>query len=227
MIKAVIFDLDGTLVAFNLDVKTCRTEVIQRLTEQDFPRSLFSTKETAFDMLLKVKKHLKTQGIQDQNFVNTEKMVFSIVERFEHKAARTTKMFAGIPETLNTLRDMNLKLALCTISGEKAADHILRRFDLEQFFDAVIPRELVSAVKPDPLHLKAALAALKVRSYEAMLVGDSVKDVACANHLKVIAVGVTTGLSSKEQLTNAGANYIASSVNDLPKLILELNKQDS
>jgi phosphoglycolate phosphatase len=89
----------------------------------------------------------------------------------------------------------------------------------------VIPRELVSAVKPDPLHLKAALDELKVRSHEAVLVGDSVKDVACANHLKVIAIGVTTGLSSKEQLINAGANYIVSSVNDLPKLILELNKQ--
>ena len=91
-------------------------------------------------------------------------MVFSIVERFELKAARTTKMFSGIPETLKALRAMNLKLALWTISGERSVDHILRRFDLEQFFDAVIPRESVSAVKPDPTHLEAALAALKVRS---------------------------------------------------------------
>ena len=224
-LKAVIFDLDGTLVAFKLDVNTCRTEVIQRLTEQGFPRSLFSMKETAFDMLIKVKNYLKAQGIGDQNFANIEKMVFSIVERFELEAARTTEMFPGIPETLKALRDMNLKLALCTISGEKAAGYILRRFDLEQFFDAVIPRESVSAVKPNPVHLDAALTALEVKFQEAVLVGDSVKDVGSAVPLKVIAVGVTTGLSSMEELTLAGAHYIASSANEIPKLIMQFNKQ--
>ena len=225
MIKAVVFDLDGTLVAFTLDVNKCRTEIIQSLVEQEFPRSLFSTKETAFDMLLKVKKYLKIKSTEDQNFLEIRKMVFSTVEKFEFKAARTTKMFAGIPETLKALKGMNLKLALCTISGEKATEHILHRFDIKHYFEAVIPRESVSAVKPNPLHLKAALTQLKARSHEAVLVGDSVKDMVCANHLKVIAIGVTTGLSSKEQLIEAGAHYVVSSVNDLTKLIPEVKKQ--
>jgi phosphoglycolate phosphatase len=225
MIKAVIFDLDGTLVAFKLDVNACRTEVIQHLLEQGFPNSLFSMKETAFDMLIKVKNYQKTQGNWDQNFGSIEKMVFSIVERFELEAARTTEMFCGIPETLKALRDMNLKLALCTISGEKAAGYILNRFNLEQFFDAVIPRESVSATKPNPVHLEAALTALEVKFEEAVLVGDSVKDMASALPLKVIAVGVTTGLSSTEELTHAGAHYIASSANEIPKLIMQFKKQ--
>jgi len=223
----VIFDLDGTLVAFNLDVKACRTEIINRLIKRGFPRSLFSMKETAFDMLVKVKKYLTKKGIEDKNFVNIEKMVFSIVEHFELEAARTTEMLPGIPETLKALRGMNMKLALCTISGEKAAGYILNRFNLEHFFDAVIPRESVSAVKPNPVHLEAALTALKVKFQEAVLVGDSVKDVASAVPLKVIAVGVTTGLSSTEELTHAGAHYIASSANEIPKLVLQLNKQAS
>jgi phosphoglycolate phosphatase len=226
MIKAVIFDLDGTLVAFKLDVNACRTEVIQFLTEQGFPCSLFSMKETAFDMLVKVKKYLTTKGVEDQKFVRIEKMIFSIVERFELAAARTTEMFSGIPETLKALKDINLKLALCTISGAKAADYILNRFNLEQFFDAIIPRESVSEVKPNPIHLEASLTALKVKPHEALLVGDSIKDVVCANHLKVLAVGVTTGLSSREELIRSGCHYIASSANDIPKLILQLNKQD-
>ena len=225
MIKAIIFDLDGTLVAFSLDVKACRTKIIQYLTEQGFPRSLFSMKETAFDMLVKVKKCMTTKGIEDKKFVKIEKMVFSIVEDFELKAARTTEMFPGISETLKALRDMKLKIALCTISGEKATKYILDRFHLEPFFNAVIPRESVSEVKPHPAHLEAVLEALKVRSQEALLVGDSVKDVACANNLNVLAVGVTTGLSSIEELTRSGAHYIASSANDVLSVILQLNKQ--
>ena len=225
MIKAVIFDLDGTLVTFKLDVKACRTKVVQYLTEQGFPRSLFSMKETAFDMLVKVKKYLIVKGIEDQKFVEIEKTVFSIVEGFEWKAARTTEMFPGIPETLKALKDLKLKIALCTISGEKATSCILDRFHLEPFFDAVFTRESVSDVKPHPAHLEAVLEALKVGSQEALLVGDSVKDVACANHLNVLAVGVTTGLSSIEELTRSGAHYIASSANDIPSLVLQLNKQ--
>jgi len=227
MIRAVIFDLDGTLIAFNLDIKACRIEVINLLTKQGFPSSLFSLKESAFDMLVKVQKYLIAEGIEKQEFVKFRKMVFSVVESFELEAARTTKMFAGIPKTLQTLRDMNLKIALCTISGEKATSYLLKRFHLEQFFDAIITREFVAGVKPHPAHLEAALHALKVRSQEAMLVGDSVKDMECAGQLDVLAVGVATGISSIEELSHSGAHYLASSASDIPILIQQLNRKNS
>jgi len=224
MIKAVIFDLDGTLKEFNLDTEACRTKIIKLLTQQGFSRSLFSLNETAFDMLKKVKKSPITEEGKNQ-FTKIKDLVFSVVEEFELEAARTAKIFEDIPETLNALRDMKLKIALCTISSEKATKYILKRFHLEQFFDAVVTRESVFEVKPHPTHLEAALDALKVRSQEAVLVGDSVKDVECAVQLNVLAVGVTTGLSSLEELTCSGAHYIASSVTDIPILVEQLNRE--
>jgi phosphoglycolate phosphatase len=224
MIKAVIFDLDGTLKEFNLDTKACRTKIIKRLTQEGFPRSLFSLNETAFDMLKKIKKYLITNYGKKQDFEKIKEMIFSVVEDFELEAARTAKMFEGIPETLQALRDMKLELALCTISSEKTTKYILERFHIEQFFDAVITRDSVFEVKPHPKHLEAALDALKVKAQEALLVGDSVKDIQCAVQLNVLAVGVTTGLSSMEELTRSGAHYIASSANDIVNLVLQLNK---
>jgi len=56
-----------------------------------------------------------------------------------------------------------------------------------------------------------------------VFVGDSIKDVICAKNLDVLAVGVTTGLSSKAQLINSGANYVISSVNEVPKLLSKIN----
>jgi len=225
MIKAVVFDLDGTLVTFNLDIKACRTEIIQYLTEQGIPRELFSMKETAFDMLVKAKKYLTTKANEEQKFLQIKQIVSSIVEHFELKSAKTNKTFLGIPESLQALKAMNLKLGLCTISGEKAAQYILNRFNLGHFFDAVITRENVSEVKPHPAHLEAVLEALNVLPQNTVMVGDSVKDVTCANHLNVLAVGVTTGLSSIDELTRSGAHYIVSSTNDVPNLILQLKKQ--
>jgi HAD superfamily hydrolase (TIGR01549 family) len=223
MIKAVVFDLDGTLTGFNLEIKACRTEVIKQLTKQGFPRSLFSLKETAFDMLVKAKEYLAIDGMEKQVFPQIRKLVFSIVERFELEAAKTTKMFTGVPETLQSLKDMKQKVALCTISGKKATNYLLNRFHLGMFFDAVVTRELVTWVKPHPAHLEAVLEALKVNSDEAMLVGDSVKDMECAGKLDVLSVGVATGISTINDLTRSGAHYIASTANDVPALIRQLN----
>ncbi len=225
MIRAVIFDLDGTLTEFKLDIEACRTEIIKLLTEQGLPRSLFSLRESAFDMLVKVKKQIRDGGTEKPDFKKIRKLVFSIVESFELEAARTTKIFDGIPETLQKLRDMKLKLALCTISGEKATRYILKRFNLEQFFDVVITRESTVEVKPHPSHLEAVLEALNVRSHEVVLVGDSVKDMECAKQLEVLAVGVVTGISSIKELGRSGADYLASSSNDIPLLIQQFNRK--
>ncbi len=224
MIKAVIFDLDGTLKEFNLDIKSCRTKIIDLLTQRGFSHSLFSLNETAFDMLKKVKNSLRTRDGKKQEFTKIKEMVFSIVEDFELQAARRAKIFEGVQETLKALRNMKLEIALCTISSEKTTNYILERFRLEEFFDAVVTRESVFEVKPHPTHLEAALDILKVGPQEAMLVGDSTKDIECAIQLNVLAVGVTTGLSSIEELTSSGANYVASSVNDIPILLEQLNK---
>ena len=220
-LKAVIFDLDGTLVTFNLDVTSCRKEVIQYLTKQGISRDLFSMKETAFDMLIKVKNHLGTNATEEQ-LQRIKTKVFSIVEKYELKSAKETKLFTGIPEALKALKDMNMKLAVCTISGTKAAEYILERFEIGHFFDAILTRDDVVAVKPHSIHLQKVLETLDVLPQEAVLVGDSTKDMACAEKLKVLAVGVTTGLSSHEDLTHSGTNYIASSVTDIPKLVLQL-----
>jgi phosphoglycolate phosphatase len=225
VIQAVIFDLDGTLTAFNLNIKACRTEVIRQLTERNLPSSLFSLKETAFDMLVKSKKYLTTENVEKPEYEDLRNLVFNVVKSFELEAAKKTTLFAGVPETLRKLRNMKLKIALCTISGNEATSYLLKRFNLRHFFDAVITREDVEMVKPHPAHLKAALDALEVGSHEALLVGDSVKDMECARQLDVLAVGVATGISSVRQLSDSGANYLASSANDIPLLMKQLNSQ--
>jgi len=223
-IKAVIFDLDGTIVDFNIDFKAARAEVISLLTKQSLPSSLFSVNESVFVTLKKAEKCMRKDGKKEQEFAKLKENVISVVERYEAKAARETSLIPGILETFKTLREMKLRIALFTANGEKSTSYILRRFGLRQFFDVIITRESVLAVKPDPAHLEAVLEALKVRPEEAMVVGDSIRDMECARQLKVLAVGVATGFSSIEELTRAGADYLASSSTDIPTLVQQLNR---
>jgi len=223
MIRAVIFDLDGTIVDFNINYKSVRVEVIQLLTKQGFPSSIFSLNESIFSMLKKTENYIKDHSGGEQDMARVKEAVLSVANRHELEAAHTTSLMPGVPETLKILRRMNLKTAIFTVNGEKSTTYILNRFRLKRFFDAIITREFVSAVKPDPAHLEAALKALDVEPEEAVVVGDSKWDMMCARKLNVVAVGVATGVSSSKELMRSGATYLISSLADIPTLIQQLN----
>jgi phosphoglycolate phosphatase len=225
-VKAVIFDLDGTIVDFNLDYKASRAEIIQLLIEEGFPKSIFSTNDNLFDILSKTEIFLKNHR-KERKVEEIRKSIFSIAERYEMEAARTTSLIPGILEALKALRKMKLKLALFTVNGKNSVNHILRTFNLKRYLDAVITRDDVLMVKPNPVHLKTALNALKVKPKEAIVVGDSVWDMKSARALEVFAVGTTTGVASQHELTNAGAHCIVSSPTDVITLVDQLNKRET
>jgi len=223
--KAVVFDLDGTIISFNLDYKAARAEVIDHLSTQGFARSLFSLNESVFDMLKKVEVSMKNTGKNQKQFTKLKETVLAILEKYELESAKTTSLVPGILETLKTLKKKKIKLALFTVNGKKSTNYILDTFRLKDLFDAVITRDSVPTVKPNPIHLETALKKLKTKPNEAIVVGDSVWDMKSAQQLHVFAVGVTYGVSTPEELTRTGANCLISSPTDLTPLIDEKDKQ--
>jgi len=223
-VKAVVFDLDGTLVEFKIDFKVVRAEVKQFLIKQGFPPSLFSINESIFEMLKKVEVFMRNNGKDEEEIEEIKRRALSIVEIFELEAARQTSLIPGAIETLNQLRSTGLKLGLFTLNSSNATMNVLKSFRLKRLFDAVVTRENTSKVKPDISHLKTVLMLLNVEPGETVVVGDSVLDMKSASTLGAYAVGVTTGFSTAKQLINAGATCIITSLTDLPRLIKEINE---
>jgi HAD superfamily hydrolase (TIGR01549 family) len=224
MIKAVVFDLDGTLASFNIDYKAVRADVRDFLIRRGLPASLFSINESIFEMLKKTEIFMKNNDNPKKTLEDIYEKALAIAEKYELEAAKTTSLLSGVPETLKTLKKMNLKIGLCTINSEKSTNYILKRFKIAEFFDVATPRNRVKHVKPNAEHLEATLKALEAKPEEAMVVGDGVSDIKCARELQAIAIGLPTGVSSPKELINAGANYLITSVTDLPTLIEYINK---
>jgi phosphoglycolate phosphatase len=224
MIKAIIFDLDGTLASFNIDYKAVRADVRNLMIKRGLPSSLFSVNESIFEMLKKNEIFMKNNGKSEESIEEIREEALAIAEKYELEAAKTTSLLPGVLDTLKALKETSLKIGLCTINSEKSTNYILKRFKITEFFDAVIPRDKVKYVKPNTEHLKATLKALEVKSEEALLVGDSVSDTECARELQAIAVGLPSRVSSSKELINAGANYLITSISDLPRLIEFINK---
>lgn len=224
IVKAVVFDLDGTLASFNLDYMVVRAEVRGFLIKKGIPASILSTNESIFEMLKKTAIFLKNSGKAERTIQAVCDDALAIAEKFELEAAKTTSLLPGVIDILQALKRMNLKLGLCTINSRKSTDFILKRFDMAKFFDATTPRTKVTYVKPNPEHLKATLRDLEVNPNEAVLIGDGTSDMICAREVGVIAVGLLTGVSSEKELIASGADYTITSITDLTVLVEHLNQ---
>jgi len=223
-IKAVVFDLDGTLVEFNLNYKRLRSDVINFLSKQGLPISLFSTNDRMASIVEKTKRLMTNNGRSNEKIRETEKNIFSIVDQYEMEAARTTRMAPGVIPTLKALKERSIKIGIFTLSGRRSTEYILNRFHIKEFFDAIVPREDATEAKPDPEHLRLVLKMLNVNPQKTMVVGDSETDMVCAKQLNAIAVGVLNKRTSVDQLISAGADYTISSFTDLITLVSDINK---
>ena len=133
--------------------------------------------------------------MREKGYSQLRKRVFDILDKYEMENIDSTCLVHGIVETLQTLKKMGLKLGLLTVNGQKATDHLLSKFELNDYFQAAITRELAPRLKPHPLHLEAVLKLLKVTPQEAIVVGDSASDIKVAHALKTLAIGVLGGLA--------------------------------
>lgn len=225
IVKAVVFDLDGTIVDFNLDYRSARAEVIQFLNNHGFPQSIFSLNESVFEMLKKLEVYVQNHHMSDKDYSRLKKDVLTILEKYEMQAAKSTELVPGALETLQALKKMKLKLGLFTMNNRKSTEHVLSTFRLKPYFQTVVTRDSVPRVKPNPVHLETVLKSLKVKPEETIVVGDSAWDMKAAKELNVFAVGASTGFATAEELTRAGADCLISSPIDLIELIGKLNEQ--
>jgi len=223
-VKAVIFDLDGTLASFNLDYKTIRAEVRVYLMSAGVPASVLSVNESIFEMLKKTEIFIKNSGKSAKIRERIRNEALSIAEKYELEAAKNTSLLPGVVETLKSLKLLKIKIGLFTLNSEKSVDYILKSFKLSGFFEAIVPRDKVDYVKPHPEHLAAAMKMVGFSAASTVVVGDSAVDMRSAKELKAIAIGLPTGVSTQDQLVSSGANYIITSITDLPVLIEKLNK---
>lgn len=218
-IRAVVFDLDGTLVEFNLDYKRLRSEVITFLNRLGLPSSVFSMNDRITSIVEKAERLMANTGKSKQEIREMNREIFSKVDQYEMAAARTTRMFPSVIPTLKLLKERHLKMGIFTLNGRKQTEYLLERFHLEKFFDAVVSREDTRKVKPNPEHLEVVLKMLGSKPKETIVLGDSEADMRCAAQLGAIAVAFSNDRTPANQLISAGANYVISSFADLLALV--------
>jgi HAD superfamily hydrolase (TIGR01549 family) len=114
-----------------------------------------------------------------------------------------TRLFDGARDLLDALREAGLKVVLASSSIPRHAEHALELLDAEEAADAWTTAEDAEESKPDPELLDEALA--RVGGGRAVMLGDSVWDVAAANERGIPTLGLRSGGFGAAELLEAGA----------------------
>lgn len=211
--RAVIFDLDGTLVDSAIDIGASLNWLLAGLGRRTVDRS--EVVMMVGDGVAKlVERGLEATGglpspaeLADQ--------VARFTEYYEAHSAEGTRAFPGAEAALDALAAAGCRLGICTNKPEGATREILTTLDLGGRFQAVAGGDTVPGFrKPAPEHLLHVVAALGVAPDDAVMVGDSPNDINAARNAGLRSVAVTFGYT-RVPPHQLGADVVIDHFNDL------------
>ena len=210
--RAVLFDLDGTLVDSIPFLLECFTAAMREGTG--------CTVEPG-DVLPLVGLPLRTMFERFAADLTDETAAACLAAYravyHPHVVARSP-LFADALPVLDELRHRGLALGVVTGKTLEGTRRVLEPLDVLDRFDALVGADHGGAPKPAPDGALAAAAALGVAPAETLVVGDSLLDVEMALAARMTAVGVTTGTASRADLARR-AHFVIDALAELPRLV--------
>jgi HAD superfamily hydrolase (TIGR01509 family) len=223
-IRAVLFDLDGTLIESDdrwVEKIAGRLAFVRRLHRGIDPaavaRWMVMTGETPSNYLLSALEHL---GLKTS--------LFGLTDRLRRARGLATKgesaTVSGSEQVLQALEG-RYRLAVVTTRARPEAIAFLEHSGLSHYFQAVVTRQDVLRMKPHPEPVKTAAKLLGVPAEACLMIGDTINDILAARRAGAYAIGVLSGFGERRELERAGADLILNRAADMlsQTFWLELN----
>jgi HAD superfamily hydrolase (TIGR01509 family) len=206
--KAFIFDCDGTLVYFKIDIISARRDVIRILVKYGAPESILSLDQPIAKNVEKSTPIIRSQDDSETKIASMLKEVDQAIEKYEVEAAYETSLIPGAAEVLQKLKSKGFKLGIFTLNKSSVMNFLLNRLGIRSLFDVIVARDNVEKPKPDPHHLNKTLSLLGVKADEAIVVGDHPTDIISARSVGAKSIGVLSSGHTAEELKSVGADLV-------------------
>lgn len=220
LIKAVIFDLDGTLIdsvdAHSISwVKAFEAHGYYNINIDDVRKLIGLSGKDIVKILLGQEAlmiYKSIQKVKDTEFL---------------RHTNNIKLFPGVKKILNDIKQVGLKLALATSTPSHILNHILPALTLENRFDVIIPGDMVRKGKPDPDIFIKAFEALKISPNNGIIIGDSEYDIIPAKAIGAKSILILTSELTDPSKFSVKPDFIVkdfSEISSIIKRILENNR---
>lgn len=217
MYDIFLFDLDGTLTDPELGITTCVQYALEHFGIHEPDRS---------KLLPFIGPPLKTSfmGLYSMTPSEADEAVRKYRERFSTVGMFENRVYEGTEELLNSLKERGKTLAIATSKPIEFTMEILKHFNLLKYFDYVSGASLTGkSLGEKPEIIREAIERIGCQKKDKMImIGDREMDINGARENGIASVGVRFGYAEKNELEDAGADYIVDTMEDLKELLLRM-----
>jgi phosphoglycolate phosphatase len=186
-VKALVFDLDGTLVDSTLDIAAAINATLEEDGLGALPPERIRT-FTGYGAGELIRRAFEAAGGTPRDETTARYLAHYRAHPAEHST-----LFRDAGEALLALHERGVRIAVCTNKETDLSRIVLRALGVEDAVDAIVGADDTPHIKPDPAHVLAALEAVDAAPYEALYVGDHDADVEAAAAAAVPCVLVEWG----------------------------------
>ncbi len=210
-VRALIFDLDGTLIDSKRDLIHSVNEMLREMCCVQLPE------ETISGYIGHGAQQLVARALGDRATPEErERALQFFLAYYEEHKLDSTRVYPGVPGTLDKLA--GLPMAILTNKPVRVSKRLLEGLGLSKYFRAVYGGNSFETKKPDPQGALAILREFSVSPSEAIIIGDSEVDVRTARNAGTLAATVNYGFGLHDRDAYPADIYLDSLTDLLPLL---------
>ena len=192
--QAYLFDFDYTLANSEKGILGCFRYVLQKyqyqgISDEEIKKTIGMTLKDAFRKLTKV---------EDEDIISEYQTVYR--KKADEIMNKNTVIFPSVPEVLKTLSKNGKNVMIVSTKGRERIEEFFDIVGLKQEIDFILGGEDVKKEKPNPEGILTVIERFGLQREDVLYIGDSVIDAQAAQKAGVDFVGVTSGVTTTEEL---------------------------
>lgn len=210
----ILFDLDGTLTDPQIGI----TNSVK------YALKYYGIEENNYERLLTFIGPPLVDSFMEYYGFDSDKAFEAVLkyrEYFLDKGIYENSLFDGADKLLNALRERGKKVILVTSKPESMAIEVLNYFDIYKYFDDVCGATMDEKLSEKSDVLNFAVDKNNISKKDAVMIGDRKFDITAAKQAGISSVGVLFGFGNLKELSDAGADEIVETMEELYNLLLK------
>lgn len=215
MIKAILFDLDGTLIDTNELIVECFQHAVRKHLDVEVPR----------EDVVKTFGEPLVFAMEKYDRENVDELLDLFRKHQETRHDVLAKECEGVTAGIEALREAGLKIALVTSKRRPTTERGLHLIDIYKYMDAVVTFEDTEEHKPTGGPALRACELIGVKPWETIMVGDSHNDILCGKDAGCYTCLVRYTALPMEELMSYEPDFIIDEISELVEICENINEE--
>lgn len=223
MIKAAIFDMDGTLCDTLISINIGCNRAVERYGYSQIPANVIkSFLGDGAEMLMK--KCMDYCGDDNPKHLKGAMETYDTYMNIHYNEPVVS--YVGMYDTVRDMKEMGIKIAALSNKAQRALEGNCQRYYSLELFSKIVGKKEGFVRKPAPDEALKIAEELKVKPSECLFVGDGKNDILCAKAAGMISAAALWGYSTRELLESLEPDYMIENHKELIDIVAEINGQE-